>query len=258
MRRILFTIFGVNIYGYGTMIAIGVIAAVMLVLHRAREKGYDEDKILNMAIFAVIGGVIGGKLLYILTSLDEVSKEKSILTLIGNGFVIYGSIIGGVVGVVWYCRKNKWEILKIFDMVIPGLALAQGFGRIGCFLAGCCYGKPTDLFFGVKFRPDSLGPSDVYVYPTQIFSSIFDFILALVLLKLDKKQKKDGRLFALYMIIYSVGRFIIEFIRNDPRGNVGILSTSQFIGIFVVILGIALYNIDKIKMMFTHKTADMK
>lgn len=153
MRPILFTVFGINIYGYGTMLAIGVIAAVMLVLHRSKEKGYDEDKILNMAIFAVIGGIIGGKLLYILTSLDEVAKEKSIAALIGNGFVIYGSIIGGVLGVVLYCRKNNWQLLKIFDLVIPSLPLAQGFGRIGCFLAGCCYGKPTASFIGVKFRP---------------------------------------------------------------------------------------------------------
>lgn len=258
MRPILFTVFGINIYGYGTMLAIGVIAAVMLVLHRSKERGYDEDKILNMAIFAVIGGIIGGKLLYILTSLDEVAKEKSIAALIGNGFVIYGSIIGGVLGVVLYCRKNNWQLLKIFDLVIPSLPLAQGFGRIGCFLAGCCYGKPTASFIGVKFRPDSLGPSSAYVYPTQIFSSIFDFILAIVLLNLDKKQKKDGRLFALYMIIYSIGRFFIEFIRDDPRGNVGILSTSQFIGIFVVILGIALYNIDKIKNIFLHKNTETK
>lgn len=258
MRPILFTVFGINIYGYGTMLAIGVISAVMLVLHRSKERGYDEDKILNMAIFAVIGGIIGGKLLYILTSLDEVAKEKSIAALIGNGFVIYGSIIGGVLGVVLYCRKNNWKLLKIFDLVIPSLPLAQGFGRIGCFLAGCCYGKPTASFIGVKFRPDSLGPSSTYVYPTQIFSSIFDFILAIVLLNLDRKQKKDGRLFALYMIIYSIGRFFIEFIRNDPRGNVGILSTSQFIGIFVVILGIALYNIDKIKKIFLHKNTETK
>lgn len=258
MRPILFTVFGINIYGYGTMLALGVIAAVMLVLHRSKEKGYDEDKILNMAIFAVIGGIIGGKLLYILTSLDEVAKEKSIAALIGNGFVIYGSIIGGVLGVALYCRKNNWQLLKIFDLVIPSLPLAQGFGRIGCFLAGCCYGRPTASFIGVKFRTDSLGPSSTYVYPTQIFSSIFDFILAIVLLNLDRKQKKDGRLFALYMIIYSIGRFFIEFIRNDPRGNVGILSTSQFIGIFVVILGIALYNIDKIKKIFLHKNTETK
>lgn len=258
MRPVLFQIFGLKIYGYGTMLATGVITAVILTLHRAKEKGYDEDKVLNMAIFAVIGGVIGGKLLYILTSLDEVMHEKSLFAVISNGFVIYGSIIGGVLGVVLYCRKNNWHILKVFDMIIPSLPMAQGFGRIGCFLAGCCYGKPTDLFIGVKFRPDSLGPSDNYVYPTQIFSSVFDFILAIVLLNLDKKLKKDGRLFALYMIIYSVGRFFIEFIRNDPRGNVGVLSTSQFISIFVVIFGVALYNKDKIMKIFVHKTTETK
>lgn len=247
MRPIIFSIFNRPIYGYGTMIAVGIIAALLLLSHRAKKKGYDEDSIFNMAILAVVLGVLGGKVLYIITELKSIIESPSQLMDFGNGFVVYGSILGGILGVIIYSKKKKWKILKVFDLAIPSLPLAQGFGRIGCFLAGCCYGRPTTSFLGVRFKADSLGPSNVCVLPTQIFSSVFDFLLALFLLWYDKKERKSGRLFALYMIIYSVGRFCIEFFRDDPRGNIGILSTSQFISIFIVIIGIILFNMDKIK-----------
>ncbi len=247
MQPILVRIFGFPIYGYGMMIAIGIIAAILLLNYRAKKNGYNEDSILNMAILAVILGVVGGKLLYIITELKSIINEPSQLKYFGNGFVIYGSIIGGVFGVCYYARRKGWKLLNIFDLVIPSLPLAQGFGRIGCFLAGCCYGKPTDSFLGVTFKEGSLGPIDIHVYPTQVFSSIFDFALAFFLLWYDRKQRKSGRVFSLYLIIYSIGRFAIEFIRDDPRGNVGILSTSQFISLFIVLIGIGLFNFDGIR-----------
>lgn len=243
----LFRVFGQPIYGYGTMIALGIIAALLLLSRRAKKRGYDEDSIFNMAIIAVIMGVVGGKVLYIVTELKSIIEDPSQLKNVGSGFVIYGSIIGGILAVVFYCRRKKWDLLKVFDLVIPSLPLAQGFGRIGCFLAGCCYGRPTTSFLGVKFKPGSLGPVDTCVLPTQIFSSVFDFLLALFLLWYDRKERKKGRLFALYMIIYSIGRFIIEFVRDDPRGNVGVLSTSQFISLFIVLIGVVFFNLDKLK-----------
>lgn len=247
VQPIFFRVFGIPIYGYGTMIALGIIAGLLLLSNRAKKSGYDQDSIFNMAILAVVFGVAGGKLLYIITELKSIIANPSQLKNFGNGFVVYGSILGGILGVIMHCRKKKWNTLKIFDLVIPSLPLAQGFGRIGCFLAGCCYGRPTTSFLGVKFREGSLGPVDVCVLPTQIFSSIFDFLLALFLLWYDKKERKQGRVFSLYMIIYSLGRFAIEFIRDDPRGNVGVLSTSQFISLFIVLIGIIFFNLDKIK-----------
>lgn len=256
MRPILFRMFGRPIYGYGTMIAIGIITGVLLLNKRAKKMGYNEDSIFNMAILAVVLGVAGGKLLYIITELKNIVNNPSLLKDFSSGFVVYGSILGGMLGVFIYCRKNKWGIRKIFDLVIPSVPLAQGFGRIGCFLAGCCYGRPTTSFIGVKFKEGSLGPVDTCVLPTQIFSSIFDFLLAVFLLWYDKKERKDGRVFSLYLIIYSVGRFFIEFIRDDPRGRVGILSTSQFIGLFIILLGSIIYNFDKIKGKFVKENKE--
>lgn len=247
MRPVLFNVFGINIYGYGLMIAIGILTAVILLDKRAKVKGYDDDKVFNMAMIAIVAGVIGGKALYIITDIKYIIEDPTILKDLGSGFVVYGSIIGGVMAVYMYCKKNNWSVLKIFDLVIPSLPLAQGFGRIGCFFAGCCYGAPTNLPIGIEFKNSPFAPMGVHLHPTQIYSYIFDFLLAAFLLWYDRKERKDGRLFSLYIIIYSIGRFLVEFVRNDPRGNVGFLSTSQFIGILTLILGLIIYNIDNIK-----------
>jgi len=134
----------------------------------------------------------------------------------------------------------------MLDMTVPGLAIAQGFGRIGCFLAGCCYGAETTLPIGVKFPEGSLAPAGICVQPTQIYSSIFDFLLGFFLLYYSKKERKNGKVMGLYLIIYSIGRFLVEFLRDDQRGSVGVLSTSQFISIFTLVLGIIIFNNHKI------------
>jgi len=249
MKPVLFEIWGIKVYGYGTMIAIGIIAAVMLFSSRAKKKGYEEEKTLDMSIIAIALGVIGGKLLYIITEMKNIITNGFNFKELGFGFVVYGSIIGGILGAYLYCRMKKWNVLKIFDLVIPGLPLAQGFGRIGCFLAGCCYGAETTSSLSVVFKdiPNSQAPAGIHLHPTQIYSSIFDFALAAFLLWYSKKERKDGRVFSMYLIFYSIGRFCVEFLRNDPRGNVGVLSTSQFISIFILIIGVVIYNLERFK-----------
>lgn len=249
MKPVLFEIWGIKIQGYGTMIAIGIIAAVMLFSKRAKKRGYDEEKVLDMSILAVVLGVVGGKLLYIITDIKNIVTNPISLKQLGSGFVVYGSIIGGVLGAYIYCRMKKWNILKVFDIVIPSLPLAQGFGRIGCFLAGCCYGAETTSPLSVVFKenPNCFAPTGIHLHPTQIYSSIFDFALAAFLLWYSRKERKDGRIFSMYLMMYSVGRFCVEFLRNDARGNVGLLSTSQFISIFTFLIGIVLFNLERVK-----------
>lgn len=247
MRLVLFEIFGFKVYSYGLMIAIGIMAASYIFMKKAKKNGYNEDSLLNLIIFSVIFGVLGGKLLFIITEIKDIIKNPSILLDFGNGFVIYGAIILGGLTVYLYCRKKKWDALEILDFVAPGVALAQGFGRIGCFLAGCCYGAETNSILSVQFPIDSLAPSGVHLHPTQIYSSLFDFALAAFLIWRSQKQTIKGHIFSMYAIIYSVGRFFIEFLRNDPRGNVGVLTTSQFIAIFTLIFGIVIFNMQKSK-----------
>jgi len=249
MRPVLFELWGIKIYGYGAMIALGILAAIMLLSYRAKKRGYNEEKIFDMAILAIVFGVLGGKLLYIITDMKNVIANPSVLKDVGSGFVVYGSIMGGFLGLYIYCKKKKWNLLEIVDLVVPSLPLAQGFGRIGCFLAGCCYGRETTPLMGVIFpnNPLCLAPSSVRLIPTQMYSSIFDFALAAFLLWYDKKERKHGRVFAMYLIIYSIGRFFVEFLRADVRGSVGFLSTSQFISLFIIVLGIFLYNYERVK-----------
>lgn len=241
MRIILFEIFGMQIKSYGLMIAIGIMVAATLLINKAKKKGFDEDSLLNLIIFAVIGGVIGGKGLFIITEIKDIIKDPTILLNFGYGFVIYGAICGGTLAIYLYCRHKKWNPLEIIDMIVPVLAIAQGFGRIGCFLAGCCYGAETKLPIGVEFPKGSLAPTGVHLHPTQIYSSIFDFALGAFLLYYSRKERRNGKVMGLYLIIYSIGRFLVEFLRNDPRGNVGFLSTSQFIAIFTLVLGIVIF-----------------
>lgn len=243
MRIYLFELFGIQVKSYGLMIAIGIMVALLMLLKLSNKFGYDEDDIWGLFFQSVIVGLLGGKLLWIITEIDYIIDNPKILLDVGTGFVVYGALIAGMLSIYLYCRKKKWNFLNILDITVPGVAIAQGFGRVGCFLAGCCYGAPTHSHYGVVFPTNSLAPSDVRLYPTQVYSSIFDFILGFILLWYLKKKNKDGKVAGLYLILYSVGRFIIEFLRNDPRGSVGVLSTSQFIAIFTFIFGIMIFNI---------------
>jgi phosphatidylglycerol:prolipoprotein diacylglycerol transferase len=249
----LFKIGNITIQGYGTMISIGIVAAILLGIYRGKKRGMNTDVIFDIAIYGVIGGVIGGKLLFILTDLPYIIKNPVVLKdMLSAGFVLYGSIIGGALGVYILLKRKNMSFIKYFDLLAPSVALAQGFGRIGCFLAGCCYGKPTNGPFGVVFKNSTYAPTDIHIHPTQIYSSIGDFAIAGILILFASRPRKDGQVGGLYMILYSIGRFLIEFLRDDPRGNVGILSTSQFICIFILIGGIIVYIQEKIKAPASH------
>ena len=141
-----------------------------------------------------------------------------------------------------YSRIKGLKFLAYFDMLIPSVALAQGFGRIGCFLAGCCFGRETDSPLGIVFHESRYAPNGVSLVPTQLISSGLDFLHFFILIWYAGRKKADGQIGGLYLILYSIGRFILEFYRGDLiRGNIGSLSTSQFISIFTVIAGVVLF-----------------
>jgi phosphatidylglycerol:prolipoprotein diacylglycerol transferase len=226
----------ITLYMYGIMTAIGIISAYFFASHRAKKKGLDEDPILGLVIWCCIFGYLGSKLLYIITILPKVVADPSILLgSLRNGWVIYGGILGGILGGWLYCRRKKLPAWDYFDTGLEAVALAQGFGRIGCFFAGCCYGLPTEAGYGIVFRHSHYAPNNIALVPTQLMSSAFDFLLCLVLVFYDNnKKKRSGEPTLLYLMLYSVGRFIIEFMRGDlERGSVGTLSTSQFIALIV-------------------------
>ena len=216
-----FTIGPITIHGYGVMIAVGILSAIWFAQRQAKRHNMDPDSIDMLAITAVVVGYIFSKLTYVLTVWDAF-LENPMAVLGSSGWVVYGGIIGGIFGAWLYCKIRRMNFIAYLNLCMPSVALAQGFGRIGCFFAGCCYGQPTNGAFGITFPEGSLCPIHEPVIPTQLIMSLGDFVL--------------------FLILYSAGRFMVEFLRGDViRGSIGPLSTSQFIAIFVFIAGILLY-----------------
>lgn len=242
MRQILFEIGPIKVYSYGLMIAIGVVLAFMAAEKRSPKKGLDADRIWPLGIWCAVGGFLDAKLLYVITEWKELFAGQMTFRDVMYGFVVYGGIIGGIFAGYLYCKVKKLDFLKYFDMVMPSIALAQGFGRIGCFLAGCCYGRETDAWYGMEFNHSVYyNMIGVKVIPTQLIMSAANFahfFLLVLIANKAYKAGKDGVVAGCYLLFYSVGRFLIEFLRDDPRGGVGVLSTSQFISLFIFAAGV--------------------
>ena len=239
MHNHILTLGPFTVHGYGLMIGIGIVAALCLSWHRAKKRAMSQETVTTLFLWVLLFGFLGAKLLFLLTELPRVIQNP--LPYLGSdGFVVYGGILAGLLFLWIWSRRTGQPLGKWMDVVLPGVSLAQGFGRIGCFLAGCCYGRPTDSPLGVVFPAGSLAPSGVPLLPTQLFSAAGDFLLAAVLLLLDRRGGKEGHLTVWYLALYGTGRFLLEFLRNDPRVAVGLLSTSQFISLFIIALALVL------------------
>lgn len=244
MKNDLFTIGPFTAHGYGLMIAIGAIAAYMVTEWRAKRKGMQYELIFSLFLWCFIGGILGAKLLFLITQLKSIIEDPKLIFDVFYGFVVYGGIIGGILAGYLFVRRHKLNFLEYFDLVMPQIALAQGFGRIGCLLAGCCYGLETDSPFHLVFHESKFAPNNVALLPTQPISSVLNFIHFAVLLLISKRAKASGQVAGFYLIFYSAGRFILEFYRGDlDRGSVGILSTSQFISIFTFLAGMVFVSL---------------
>lgn len=236
------TIGPVTVHMYGVMIAFGLLAAVVVSNYRAKKRGMSEDTIYNILWVSIVGALLGTRILYYLTVLPDIVKEPSILWNFSNGYVVYGGVIGGVLANCIHFRIKKQEFLPYFDLVIPQVALGQAIGRIGCFFAGCCYGRETDLPIGFTYHTSQYAPTGVPLLPTQLISCAGDLLIFGVLLLYANRKVAKGTVGAMYMMLYSVGRFLIEFLRGDEeRGSMGALSVSQWISIVTFVAGILLY-----------------
>ncbi len=239
MKNELFSIGPVTIYGYGLMIGIGVLVCIIMGMQRAKKHGLKEEAVIDIALVGLLIGWLGAKVLYVIVEWKAFLADP--MSVLGTeGFVVYGGITAGVLAAMVYCRRKGYKFLEYFDLLAPSVAVAQAFGRIGCFMAGCCYGRETDSVLGVVFPLGSIAPAGVKLLPTQLFSSAGDFGIMLALLWHYKRRKHTGDTGFIYMLLYGVGRFIIEMFRSDNRGEVGALSTSQFISIFIVVAALAL------------------
>lgn len=244
MKMELFSIGPITIHGYGFMIGMGVVACLLLAVTRAKKYKLNEEIVLDIAIYGLIGGFLGAKLLYVFVEFDRFLKDP--MSVIGSeGFVVYGGIILGVASAIIYSKIKKVTFLEYFDLCAPSISIAQGFGRLGCFLAGCCYGRKTTSFLGVTFPEGCMAPAGVKLLPTQLIMSAGDFLITGILIWYATKKKHTGDVGALYLLLYGVGRFFIEYLRSDDRGGMGIFSTSQLISFGIVAGAIVLFRCNK-------------
>lgn len=244
-------IFGRNISVYGICCVLGVFLGLLLLFfwsHKKRNIARNDS--MYCSAYALIGALIGAKVLFLIVELPTIIADPSVLFyMIFGGFVFYGGVIGGIVGAWIYARHYKVPLIAYFDVAAPSLALGQAVGRVGCFMAGCCYGMEVEGPFSVYYPPGGAAPAGVPLLATQLMETAFLLLLTVALLIILAKSKKVGVPLAIYFISYGVWRFIIEFFRSDPRGSVGALSTSQFISIFIVLAGILILCWDKLKQM---------
>jgi len=230
---------------YGLMIGIGFLLSMYLASRRARKEGINPDRILDMGVYLLLSAIVGSRILYVLTSWQEFSRNPlDVFAIWKGGLVFYGGLIAAVPTGIWYIRKHNLPVWKSADIMAPSIALGHAFGRLGCFFAGCCYGAPCSTSLGITFHDThSLAPLNVALYPTQLMESGGEFVNFIILSLLWRHRKHDGQLFWLYPLLYSVLRFSIEFFRGDAVRGVyfgGMISTSQIISIVMALVSVAM------------------
>ena len=249
MHPVLFHIGNFTIYSYGVLVAIGFAAGITWAYFNARRQGLDSNKILDLSFYIVLAAIVGSRLFYVLIEYQDYLKNPlRIFKVWEGGLVFYGGLIlAGITG-AWYILRYRLPHWKVMDIFAPGIALGHAIGRIGCFCAGCCYGKVCHCSFGVVFRdPHSLARLGIPLYPTQLISSAMLFVIFFTLVFIEHHKKFDGQVFWFYVLIYAVARFGIEFLRGDPRGFTipGLISTSQ--GISLVLIPVSIYFLIRLK-----------
>lgn len=228
------------------MAALGLIVGLYVVFRLSRQQGLDPDKMWNLGGIAIFSGIVGAKLLMILVDFDYYSQHPGEIFSLGTlqaGGVFSGGLVFAILCCWWYLRVNRIPFLRAADVFAPGIAIGHAFGRVGCFAAGCCYGKETDVPWSVVFtNPNSQvdpGLLGVHLHPTQLYEMVVELINFAILYWLVKRKTFEGQVVGLYMILYGVARFFLEFLRGDPgRGEVfGIMTGTQLIAIGLVIAG---------------------
>lgn len=234
-----------NLPTYGILFFIGIICSFVVSLRNMKKSDVSKEDMMYASSFALIGGILGAKILFLLASLKVIIENHiALIDVIKSGFVFYGGFLGGALGYYIYCRIYKIDVIKMYDRAVCALPLGQFFGRLGCFCAGCCYGRPTDSFLGVIYTSpaDPNCPRGIKLLPTQLFEAFFCLALFFVLLVVNKKKVKKGTKMLIYVFSYGIFRFINEIFRYDSiRGGIGFLSTSQIISLALIIFAIVYY-----------------
>ncbi|MGE0460214.1 MAG: prolipoprotein diacylglyceryl transferase [Vicinamibacterales bacterium] len=246
MHPILFSLGPITIYSYGVLLAAAYMLGLGMAVRRARAVGLDGNRVLDLGIWVIIAALVGAKaLLFVVDFGHFTSSWEEFTTLLRSGGVFYGGLIAAVVVCIYQLRKHRLPLWQSGDLFAPGIALGYMVGRMGCLLAGCCYGRPTDVAWAITFTDPAANlnvgtPLNVPLHPTQAYESIAGLVIFVALLAFEKRGRTfPGRTFWMFVLLYSVSRFIIEFYRGDDRGFVfDMVSTSQAISLVLAPLSL--------------------
>ena len=237
----------ITVYTYGVLLAAAYLLGLQFAMVRARKRNLDATRVMDLGIYIIISALIGAKLLLLVTDFQIFRNNPAeLFSLFRSGGVFYGGLILAVAVALVYIRRVGLPLWTTTDVFAPGIALGHVVGRFGCFFAGCCYGKPTTLPWAITFTDPfaaaNVGtPLNVPLHPTQLYEAGAELLILGVLLLTERKGRTfAGRTFWLYMLLYAVSRFVIEFYRGDERGAVGIFSTSQFISVILAPLAVGM------------------
>lgn len=235
------------IHTYGFLLAIAFILALWMTARLAARDGLPKNRVYDLGLYILLSALVGAKVVMLITEWNEPGggwKRVFSLDLLSSGGVFYGGLLFALVTSVVLMRLYKLPWRKTADAFAPGIAVGHAIGRMGCFSAGCCWGKPTDSWIGVRFteRASELTgvPIDSALIPTQLIEAVVNLLIFAFLLWLTKRRRFEGQVIFAYLMIYAVARFTIEFWRADPRGEVFGLSTSQLISIIMFPLALLL------------------
>ncbi|KPK45334.1 MAG: hypothetical protein AMK74_03855 [Nitrospira bacterium SM23_35] len=243
MHPVLIRIGPLTIHTYGFLIAIGFLVALWLAAIQAKKEGFPAGKIMDLGFYILLAAIVGSRLFFVLINAGHyINRPLDVFKIWEGGLVFYGGVLLAVPVAVWHIKRNGMDLWSTADILAPSIAIGHAFGRLGCLAAGCCHGRPAeDLPWGIIFTdPESLAPTNVLLHPTQLYESAGELLIFLALILTRTRKSFDGQLFMMYLILYAVLRFLVEFFRGDiGRGFImENMSVSQGISILIFITGI--------------------
>jgi len=230
----------ITIYTYGVATALAFLISLLIIRHESKRKGFNPDLAYDLVLFAMIGGIVGARMVYVLSHWQEfASNPAQIFAIWQGGLIFYGGLIGGAVAVLALVKARKLPAGKVADIIAPCLAIGSAIGRLGCFSNGCCYGQTTTLPWGITFTNplSSAKPLGVPLHPTQLYEFSYNIVILGILWWARPKIKSDGLLFWMYVTLYGLFRFIVEFFRANPVFYFG-MSASQLFSVVLLATGL--------------------
>ena len=238
MHPILFKLGPITIYTYGVLVAIGTFVGSVILIKLAEREGLSTKDVADTAFWSVIAGLVGARVFFFIYNPEYLRPWYRLFFFWEGGLVWYGGGLFGALTAIYFVRKRNIPLWRFADVVSIPLSVGLGFGRIGCTMAGCCYGKVCHAPFALVFKdPHSAAPLGVPLCPTQPVSSAANFLIAAVLYAIYRKRRVPGVVFGSYLVLYGVFRFLIEFRRATPKEFLGFLSNNQVISIIMVASG---------------------